>query len=255
MRTIFLKIFIFFVLLFYLGGVSHASFTNFDFSLKEYLVSENTETEVYFSYLLSGYKNIDFVVKPLIGNGTVEIFNTDKKEWAGSFSSTDNLPEVSENMLIRFQNLKVDKTYLWFEIKSVKDGKTYLTPKKSVWGEKIYGGYVEEINYSISNYENTIKEKSNEVFEVTETSGSSQSSYLRFIKDIPKEFYLYFGIGLFLASAIFGFLSQKPKNKKEMIQSINEDFKKLGTRNINDASYLRSFLNPRKRDKTISIWK
>lgn len=255
MRTIFFKTFIFFVALFYLIGVSYALSTNFDFSLKEYLVSENTETEVYFSYLLSGYENKDFVVKPLIGNGTVEIFNSEKKEWVGSFSSSDNFPEISENMLIRFQNLKVDKTYLWFEIKSVKDGKTYFTPKKSVWGEKIYDGYAEEINYSILNYENTIKDTSNEVFEVTETSKSYQSPYLGFIENIPERVFLYFSVGIFLVSAIFGYLSQKPKNKKEMIQSISEDFKKLDPRDINNASYLRSFLNPRKRDKTISIWK
>ncbi len=243
MRTIFFKTFIFFVVLFYLVSVSYALFTNFDFSLKEYLVSENTETEVYFSYLFSGYENKDFVVKPLTGNGTVEIFNPENREWVGSFSSTDYLPKISENMLIRFQNLKVSKTYLWFEIESLKDGKTYFTPKKNIWGEKIYDGYVEEINYSVSNYEDTTEEKNNGVFEVMETSQSYQSSYLAFIENIPQEFYLYFSICLFIASAIFGFLSKKPENKKEMIQSISEDFKKLDTCNINNASYLRSLLD------------
>ena len=243
MRTIFFKTFIFFVVLFYLVSVSYALFTNFDFSLKEYLVPENTETEVYFSYLFSGYENKDFVVKPLTGNGTVEIFNPENKEWAGSFSSTDYLPKISENMLIRLQNLNVNKTYLWFEIESLRDGKTYFTPKKNIWGEKIYDGYVEETNYSLSNYEDTTKEKNNEVFEVMETSQSYKSSYLGFIENIPKKLYLYFSIGLFLAAAIFGFLSQKPKNKKEMIQSISEDFKKLDTCNICNASHLRSLLD------------
>ncbi|MFH1899533.1 MAG: hypothetical protein ABIJ82_03670 [Patescibacteria group bacterium] len=243
MKTMFYRTFILLIFLLFSTGLAYASFTNFDFSLKEYLVSENTETEVYFSYLFSGYENKDFVVKPLIGNGTVEIFNPEKREWVGSFSFTEYLPKISENMLIRFQNLNVNKTYLWFEIESLKDGKTYFTPKKSIWGEKIYDGYVEEINYSVSNYEDTTKEGNNEVFEVMETSQSYKSSYLGFIENIPKKLYLYFSIGLFLAAAIFGFLSQKPKNKKEMIQSISEDFKKLDTCNICNASHLRSLLD------------
>ena len=254
MRAIFFKTFIFFITLFYLVSVSYALSTNFDFSLKEYLVSENTETEVYFSYLLSGYENKDFVVKPLMGNGTVAIFNPEDKKWMGSFSSLDCLPKISENLIIRFQNLNVNKTYLWFEIENLRDGKTYFTPKKNIWGEKIYDGYVEEINYSVSNYEDTPKEKNNEVFEVAETSQSYQGSYLGFIENIPKELYLYISICLFIASAIFGFLSKKPANKREMIQSISEDFKKLDTRNINNVSYLRSFLNSRRGGKQINSW-
>lgn len=228
--------------------------TNFDFSLKEYLVSENVETTVFFSYLLSGYINKDFLVKPLIGNGTVEIFNSEKNEWIGSFSSTNSFPKISESMLVRFQNLIVDKTYLWFEIKNVKDGSTYFTPKKYIWGEKTYYGYVEEINYSLLNQTNPAKEINSDVIEVTETSAASQSSYLGFMESIPKKYYMYFSVLVFIVSAVFGFLYRKRENKKEMIQSISEDFKRLGSCDINDAPYICSVVSSWERNQTINIW-
>jgi len=252
--NLFLKILIFIYLLLCLFNVSYSSFTNFDFSLQKYLVLENTETAVYFSYLLSGYENKDFVIKPFIGSGAVEIFNSEKKEWKGALSSTNLLPQISENMLIRIQNLNVDKTYLWFEIECLRDGKLYITPKKVIWSEKIYDGYVEEINYSMSNYKEINSDKTNEILEVTETSESSQNSYFGLVEKISRRIYLYLSMGLFFSAAVVGFLFKRPENKREMIQSISEDIKKLGTCSINDASYLRSFFNSWGRNKAIDSW-
>jgi hypothetical protein len=213
------------------------------------MVSETTETEVHFSYLLSGYDDKDFAVKPLIGNGSVEIFNSEKNEWVGSFSLEDHLPKISETMLIRIRNLNVEKTYLWFEIKSLRDGKSYITPKKSIWSEKVYDGYIEEVNYSISNYKEALKESSNEAIEVSEVYVNYKNPYVEFLENIPKLYYMYISLILFLISAVFSFLYRKPKAKREMIQSISEDFKKLDTGDLNVASNLRFVLNSRKRDK------
>jgi hypothetical protein len=254
-RIIFVKILIFFSVLIFIVRVSYAASVNFDFSLKEHLVSENIKIPVSFSYLLLGYKDMDFLVKPMIGNGNVEIFNPERNLWVGNFSSTNLFPKLSKNMFIRFQNLKADRTYLWFEISDVWGGKKYITPKKYVWGEEIYDGYVEEVNYSLINYRDTTTETNKDPIEVRETTGSSPNFYLGFIETIPKEHCLYLSILVFFSSALFSFLYRKRESKKEMIQSISEDFKKLGSCNRNNDSYIRSIFGPRERDKTVCIWK
>jgi hypothetical protein len=246
-----IKIFTFVVNLCYLIEVSYSLSTNFDFSLREYLVPENFGVGINFSYFLSGYEDSDFVVKPFIGNGVVEIFNPQKNEWVGNFSPEEFLPKISETMLVRVRDLNIVKTYLWFEIEGIKDGNTYFTPKKIIWGESVYDGYVEGINYSISNYGNTVKENDNLGTEVKETSASADIISQDFIKKIPREFYLYFSIGTFSIFTVLSFLYQRPRNKREVIQSISEDFKKLDSRNINDDSHLRSIIGPWRCNKTI----
>lgn len=243
MRKILFKTLLYFSILNYLGGILFASVTNFDYSIKENLVSENIETKVTFNYSLLGYEEADFIIKPLISSGIVEIYNPEYGEWVGSYSYKNNFPTLSKNMVIRFQSLMVERTYLWFEIANLKNGLIYFTPKKIVWGEKIYDGYVENVNYSIVNAAASVKESSGEVLEVTEIKTNYKNKYMEYLENLPKSFYLYVCGVLFILSTIISFVYLKVRGKKEMIQSISEDFKKLDTGNTVNGSYLHTFFS------------
>ena len=52
-------------------------------------------------------------------------------------------------MLIRVKGFGIEKTNLYFEILNLSNGRVYLTPKKEVWSEKIYGKYLDKVNKKI----------------------------------------------------------------------------------------------------------
>lgn len=222
-RKFLFNISIFLLSLLFLRRVSSAQFTNFDFSLKNYLILENRELEISFSYKLTGYKNDDFTVRPKIGRGVVEIFDSGKNSWVNSVSPSSVMPKLEEKMLIRIKNLEIEKTLLWFEIKNVKEGKVYTTPSKNIWSEKIFDGYIEELGEStvefVKSKQESVEETILGVSDVSETTSS-----LGFLDQIPKNIYLYISLGSFSLSAVVGFLSVKAGKSREMIQSIGEDF-------------------------------
>lgn len=207
-----MKYIIFVILLICFCRVSYAQFTQFDFSLKSYLVDNEKEIEVEFNYLLTGYKEGDFSVRPVVENGIVEIFNEDSGQWVSSFSSFSNFPKLSKKNLITFKGLTVEKSVLHFEIYEIGTGKTYLTPKKSIWSEKVYEKYIEKVNESLSRKNLEKKEVVEEVAESSQSSGSEKyepSDISKFIDSIPKKYFLFFGVAVFVISAVVGFKYKK----------------------------------------------
>jgi len=140
----------------------------FDFSLSRYLIDENREMVVDVKYRLDGFIEDIFIVKPVIENGTVEIFNPEKNLWASSFSLVSDLPDLKKEMLIRVKGFGIEKTNLYFEILNLSDGQVHLTPKKEVWSKKVYEKYLENLNKKIERdaiLKNEAGEPSEEIME------------------------------------------------------------------------------------------
>lgn len=140
-------VFVAFIVLYKIFCVAENNY--FDFSLNRYLLDDNKETVVNFRYELEGFTEESFLVKPIIENGIVEVFSPEKNLWASSFSLVSDLPHLQKEMLIRVKGFGIEKTNLYFEILNLSNGRVYLTPKKEVWSEKIYGKYLDKVNKKI----------------------------------------------------------------------------------------------------------
>lgn len=222
------KIIFFALAIIFSCGVCKAQFTYVDFSLESYLVIEEKETKVSLIYNLSGAKESDFIVRPIVENGIVEILDSKANVWVGTSGFISSLPNLSKNITVRFKGLTFEKSSLWFEIKSLKTGKSYLTPKKSVWTNKIYEGYVENINESVVNYSkrsivlSNVSEQIPKVMESTGVNRSSSLFTLELIDNIPRRYFMYMSICLLVSSSIVGFISRRKPKVKEMVKSICE---------------------------------
>lgn len=186
----------------------------FDFSLSRYLIDENKETVVNFKYELEGFTEELFLIKPVIENGIVEIFNPEKNSWASSYSLFSDLPNLQKEMLIRVKGFGMDKTGLYFEILNLSNGQVYLTPKKEVWSKKVYEKYLENLNKKIKKdivlrtEEEVVPE---ETFEsVVLKDFQKDSIYKKLYEKITTD---YFYLTVFLEFMIFFYLGfRKRKN-------------------------------------------
>lgn len=204
-----MKYIFFLILLFSLNIFSYAQTTHFDLTLSNYLIDESSPLEVNFKYLLSGYKDEDFLVRPMVGNGVVEIFNEEKETWISQFDLMNNLPLLQKSMKVRFKGLKVYKSYLMFEIYNKKTGDLYNTPKKMLWTKSIYSDYVDKVNFNLGKMESlkdeatgTYKSSKSLDYAVVDSLESNLVSDLW--KNIPKVYFLFFSLGVFLLSIVIG---------------------------------------------------
>lgn len=141
-----MKYILFLFLAFILSFICHADFVPFDFSLDRHLLYEGKEAVVDFKYDLQGYEEKDFLVKPLLNNGLVEIYNLCTSSWVGPYVLINELPHIEDEMLIRVKGFNVFRSALSFEIVNTRTGETYLTPSKDIWSLKVYSDYGEKIN-------------------------------------------------------------------------------------------------------------
>jgi len=190
--------------------ISYALSTNFDFSLKSYLVDNEHEVQVEFGYSLTGYKESDFSVRPIVENGSVEIYNDENSSWVTSSGLFSSFPSLKKTMSVRFKGFVVEKSVLSFQIYNLKSGESYLTPKKSVWSKKVYEKYDEKVNASLESVLGA-KDEEPEVIEtsqgavVIEKKPPNFENVFKFVDAIPINYFFYFGIGVFVWSVIFGF--------------------------------------------------
>jgi hypothetical protein len=139
-------------------------FTNFDFSLGRYLLDNDKEIKVSFNYDLENYQENNFLVRPVVNNGMIEIMNPEKGSWVSSFGLLSDLPFIQKEMFIKIKGFETQKSTLYFEIFNTASGDIYKTPEKSIWSKYVYKGYLEELreNLDLSFKEST--ESSQESF-------------------------------------------------------------------------------------------
>jgi len=191
-------------------GVSCAQSTHFDFSSRSYLIENENEVQVEFGYSLTGYKESDFSVRPIVENGSVEIYNEAKDTWVSSFGLFSSFPSLKKNMMVRLKGFEVEKSVLYFQIYNLKTGESYFTPKKSIWSRKVYEKYVEKVNENLENVLGA-KDEAPEVLESSQSAVVSEKkppnfeNLFKFVDSIPKRYFFFFGIAVFVWSVIFGY--------------------------------------------------
>jgi len=140
------KYVIFLLLTFVMTMFCKADFTSFDFSLGRYIVDEGKDTKVILKFSLFGYEKEDFLVRPVLKNGIVDIFNSKDGIWISSDTTLTDLPKLENSVVIRIKGLGVEKSGLYFEIFNTVNGESYKTPEKTVWSGKVYSEYIESVN-------------------------------------------------------------------------------------------------------------
>ncbi|MFZ2664207.1 MAG: hypothetical protein WAX66_02500 [Patescibacteria group bacterium] len=212
-----MKYLIFIIILVLSCCISYANFSYFEFKLNKYLVNEDEEVNVELKYSLSGYDKKDFLVRPVISNGIIEILNEDSGEWVSSYGSITSFPSLKENILVRVRGLSVEKTEIFFEIRNKNTGEIYLAPKKYVWGDKVYENYRKKIKLSKNDKENEEIVESNVIessssYSSQETKGKTeQKGILEDKKNVSKTIYLVLGIVVFFISCAFGYFYKKKR--------------------------------------------
>ena len=124
-------------------------FTNFDFSLGRYLLDNDKEIKVSFNYDLENYQENNFLVRPVVNNGMIEIMNPEKGSWVSSFGLLSDLPFIQKEMFIKIKGFETQKSSLYFEIFNTAGGDVYKTPEKNIWSKHVYKGYLEKLRENL----------------------------------------------------------------------------------------------------------
>ncbi len=124
-------------------------FTNFDFSLGRHLLDSDKEIKVSFDYELENYQENNFLVRPVVNNGMVEIMNPEKRSWVSSFGLLSDLPFIQKEMFIKIKGFETQKSSLYFEIFNTAGGDVYKTPEKNIWSKHVYKGYLEKLRENL----------------------------------------------------------------------------------------------------------
>lgn len=122
----------------------------FDYSLDSKKVSRDKKLNVGFSYNLDGFKEEDFLVRPVISRGTVKIYDEEEGEWITQSGLWTAIPELKKEMELQV-NLQ-GEAELYFEVQNTIDQKIYKTPKEKVWGGSLYGDYLQKLNRNIKSF-------------------------------------------------------------------------------------------------------
>jgi len=206
---------IFCILLLLFSFSSEADFTPFDFSLGRYLIDESKEMDTSFKYDLENYEEEDLLVRPLIENGIIEIFNIDKNSWVGSYAPLSELPSLKKSILIRIKGFVVQKSSLKFEIFNTKSGEIYTTPPKNIWSKRVHEKYLVKLNDNLSVILSEKKEVDTESESLEFAKFEKQSNWfvIESIEKIQPFYILLIGIFCFFTFFYIGFKRKLSKKK------------------------------------------
>ena len=131
----------------------------FDFSLEKPLIQSGSDFEVRFNYKLKGISEDNFVIRPIVNRGIVEVWDINNSSWISLYGLRSNLPVFSKIMKLRINGLEIGKASLKFEIQNTLDGEIYNTPQRNVWSENIYLGYIQKLNDHLKAFVNAKMDK------------------------------------------------------------------------------------------------
>jgi hypothetical protein len=132
---------------------AHAENTYIDFEFPSKLLLTNYEYKINFHYLLANAKEDDFIVTPILENGTAEIFDKIKNIWIKQNSMRSNFPKLSAVMEFRITSFGNAKTKICFELQHLKTGIICKSPCKTYWNRGYFARYVNAINDRILKWE------------------------------------------------------------------------------------------------------
>ena len=120
----------------------------FDFSLSDYQVLEDKNSEITLTYNLKNLLESDFLVQPVIDVGTVSLLNEQTQQWITTSTWLDK-PSLKQTFSIKINNIGLQNVSLKFLIKNKYSGEVYETPTKTFVNEKLSNLYIENLNKTI----------------------------------------------------------------------------------------------------------
>ncbi len=126
-----------------------------DFSINKNLITQDGEILVSFDPVLSKKSPRQFLVRPVLENGNVFIFNFRSNKWVSSGALWTELPRLEEVMKLRISATGLEKTSLKLILKDPERNLEIETRSKPVWGKRIYSNYIESVNTSLASAKHT----------------------------------------------------------------------------------------------------
>ena len=178
----------------------------FDFNLSSYKGGENQNIEAGFTYSLVGYSPDDFIVKPVLENGLLEIFNQSIGKWVKANSPWIEFPKLDSEIQIKIVSAPFYKSNLYFEVFNTKNSEVYKTKSIEVWGNKANESYLSTLNRNLLDSQ-TIELEITKVSEPIHLSGETP-------KETNETTWLIFNLGVFTCAMVIGFVLLGDKIKK-----------------------------------------
>jgi len=119
----------------------------FVFHLASNKLPFDNELGVEFFYNLEGYKDSEFLVRPKISRGSIEIYEKKNSIWISQNGLWTTMPTLEKEMKTKV--LLEGEADMWFEIQNMLDQEIYTTPKEKIWGGNLYGNYIDLINQNL----------------------------------------------------------------------------------------------------------
>jgi hypothetical protein len=141
-----LRVFLYLTSLFILSKSAFAG-DYFDFLPPNNLLNYEKTAAVKFFYKLDGYEKSQFLVRPLVENGTAFIFEPIKSQWISGYSLWSEFPALQKTMQIKVTG--PEKSQLYFQITNMITGEVYETKKHPLWTINSYHGYLDLLNENI----------------------------------------------------------------------------------------------------------
>lgn len=143
-----MKLFAYLIVAIFLTFTVGAQERYFDFTLPGNFIVIGKPFSFNLTYFLSSERERNFVIKPILKNGSMEIFNFEKNSWVNDKTSIYEFPIIHGSLKAKVTNLPQFNSTLYFQISDLKTGKIYLTEEKKVWSNFLYSTYVNSLNRS-----------------------------------------------------------------------------------------------------------
>lgn len=145
-----MKIHIYIFVILILSNFLSYSQTFFDYSLDKNLVSQDGVVEVNLYFDIPKQFQDQFLIRPVLDNGLMYIYNPKVQSWINSNDLWSNMPDLSEKVKVKVASTSFEKVSLKFVIKNTYTQKEFETLAKPIWGKKIYKNYIGTINNAVS---------------------------------------------------------------------------------------------------------
>jgi len=147
-----MRIRLFLVCLLLSFGVSYAAIpVYFDFSLPKKIADTNNELTVVNHYNLVDILEDRFLIRPVVLNGGIEIFDQAKQDWVMGSAVWSSMPRLSRSMQLKLRGSYVS-TDVYFQILDTKTSTIYETPKHILFNRVWFKDYIERLNINISKW-------------------------------------------------------------------------------------------------------
>jgi len=103
----------------------------FDFNSVNYLIPKDKIVNLAVDFNLKGYTPQDFLIRPVIESGSVQIYNTENESWVSAFDLWTSMPFLSHTMKIKITTSAPDN--LNFLVLNLVTGEVYKTNLKKYY--------------------------------------------------------------------------------------------------------------------------